>query len=233
MINKASSLQTEDIMECIRRKIVEGDICHRQKISQNTLARELNVSRTPIIKALHKLETEGLVDYIPNSGFFLHTNSLKEMAELFEIRQAIEMISAANAAKYAPDEVVQELRQLFIPFEEAGTINSEEYLEADRSFHNRLLTYCDNQKLLKLNQTMQIYHQSYLFGLIREPRATLLEHEEIIDAIEARDSNRAKYAMMNHLDYTGEYLRTAVEKLKGLGFDPNSIPFSSTLQNKA
>ena len=79
---------------------------------------------------------------------------------------------------------------------------------------------------------MQIYHQSYVFGLIREPKVTLLEHVEIIDAIASRDSNQAKYTMMNHLDYTGDYLRTAVDNLKGLGFGPNSIPFSSTLQNK-
>lgn len=232
MIKTNDFVQGDEILEIIKQKIISGEIQHGHKINQNLLAKELNVSRTPIIKALNKLETEGLVDNIPNMGFFLHTNSLKEMAELFEIRQTIEMISAANAAKHASDEDIEAFRQLFEPFQDVELIDTIEYLEADRVFHGKLLTYCDNQRLMRLNQSMQIYHQSYVFGLIRAPKVTLVEHMEIIDAISRRDARSAKYSIMNHLDYTGEYLRSAVEKLKALGFDPNSIPFSSTMMDK-
>ena len=232
MTKKSVSITAEEIVDAIKKKILAGEIAPGQKINQNALAKELNVSRTPIINALNKLETEGLVDSIPNSGFCLHTNSLKEMAELFEIRQAIEMISAANAAEYATDEDIAYLKGLYEPFVGVEEIDSKQYLETDRIFHKKLLSYCDNQKFLKLNESMQIYHQSYVFGLIRSPGETLVEHLNIIEAIQARDPNRARLAMMNHLDYTGGYLKNVVDKLRGLGLDPNSIPFSSSLIDK-
>jgi DNA-binding GntR family transcriptional regulator len=232
MSNKLRPLQTEDIAERLRQMILSGEITRGQKINQNAMAREFGTSRTPVTKALQRLEAEGLVDNIPNAGYFLHVCSLKEMAELFEIRQCIEMISAANAAQKASTEEICNMRILFEPFLGLKEIDVIQYLEADRLFHLKLLSYCENERLLRINHSTQIYHQSYVFGLLRKPQLTLEEHIEIIDSIKARDARRAKYLMMSHLEVTGEYLRSAVDKLSALGMDPKFIPFSNTLLDR-
>ena len=60
--------------------ILANQFAPNQRINQSQLATELGVSRTPVIKALHMLVAEGLLDNIPNKGFYIHKLTIKELA---------------------------------------------------------------------------------------------------------------------------------------------------------
>ena len=76
----------------LRNWIMQQKLMPGEKIMQGSIAEELEVSRTPVVKALHKLETEGLVDNFPQRGFYVHKLTMKELYELFILRESLEKI---------------------------------------------------------------------------------------------------------------------------------------------
>lgn len=212
-----------DIYEEIKARIVRREILPDVKINQNYIAKELNVSRTPVIKALHMLKTEGLVDNIPNKGFYVHKTSLKDTVELYELRQAVEMVAVANTALYASKTDISNLKNIFLPFKNLKSIDTELYAEADRAFHSRLIELSDSSILQRTNQSILILPKAFTSGLLRSPGETLQEHFDIIDALEARDSIQAQFYAQKHLELTLKTLRSTMNSLQQIGVDPRKI----------
>ena len=217
------------IKEIILKKITSGEIKPKQKIKQNELANELGVSRTPIIKALNMLVAEGIVDNVPNSGYYIHQFSLREVAELFEVRQYIEMSAAANAASLISEDEIKYLHSFFSQYCPDMPIDKDSYYESDKGFHRYLRSFCRNKVLIRIENTLQIYERALSFGLIRKPADTLSEHIEIINAIETRDPMLAKNKMMLHLEQSITHLRSTVEQLGSIGIDPDTIHYQSLI----
>ncbi len=223
--SEESEKSTNRVYQILRRKIIEGNYPPDKKIVQNRLASELNISRTPVIKALHKLEMEGLVDNIPRKGFFIHRVSLSEIIDLFTLRQSLEMIAAANAAENATPGEVDEMESFFLPFvNNKDAIDAKKYYLADSKFHNYLISLCRNSLVNKINNSMQIMSKIYTSGLLRKPEETIDEHLQIIDAIRRREIEHARILMMQHLEVTQKRMQKTAERLKNMGVDISKIP---------
>lgn len=201
------------------------------KINQNQIAKDLNVSRTPVIKALHMLKSEGLVDNIPNKGFYVHKTSLQDTVELYELRQAVEMVAAANTAEYAAMQDIEGLRDIFAPFAGQAEIDAEQYAEADRIFHSRLVELSQNRILQRTNQSILILPKAFTSGLLRSPRETLQEHFDIVEALMKRDAGHAQQMAQQHLALTLKTLRAAMESLRKIGVDPRKIAVADIAQD--
>ena len=224
---KAAEEQNERILEYIRAGITSGKYPPNQKINQAEVANELGVSRTPVIKALGKLESEMLVNNVPNSGYFVREYTLKDMLETYEIRQSIEMVAVYKAAKKAKPEDIEELKSCFRPFEGKEKIDVDDYVQADKKFHAKLLTFCDNERLNRINNAMNIMVWTYNQGLIRDPEITLSEHQLIINAVEKGDAFLAKELMMEHIQFSLDRLNTTCLDLEKMGISSESIPYSN------
>lgn len=211
------------IYEVIKYRIICRELLPDVKINQNQIAKDLNVSRTPVIKALHMLKSEGLVDNIPNRGFYVHKASLQETVELYELRQAVEMVAAANTAEYASMDDIRHLRDIFAPFSNRTEIDTDMYAEADREFHSRLIELSQNGILQRTNQSILILPKAFTSGLLRSPYETLQEHFNIVDALMNRDSQRAQQMAWQHFTLTLKMLRGAMESLRKIGMDPRKI----------
>ena len=209
----------EELKSRIANRIMMPDV----KINQNQIAKELNVSRTPVEKALYMLKTEGLVDNIPNKGFYVHKSSLQDTVELYEIRQVVEMVAAANIAEYASDENIENLGKVFLPFVGQDHIDLVEYAGADRLFHSRLIELSQNNLLKKVERSIMLLPKVFIFGLLRSPQATLHEHLDIVRAMKLRDAKQAQYLAQNHLMLTLKALKDAADGLKKIGVDPRKI----------
>ena len=86
--------------------IAEGELSPGQRILQEKLARGMGVSRTPLVNALRRLAQERLVEWVSRRGIYVKRFSLREMAQLFEVREGLEPIAARLAAtQIAPAEV--------------------------------------------------------------------------------------------------------------------------------
>lgn len=231
VLSKPEKMNTTDgVYAEIRRRILDNQFKPRQKINQTILAKELNVSRTPVIKALHMLEAQGLVDNIPNSGFCIHVPSLREMAELFALRESLEITAACYAAEFGAKEDIDRLEATFAPFSGAKEIDQEAYWESDKRFHLMLFDLCDNQIMRQINESMRIMDRTFVIGLLRSPEETITEHIMLINALRAHDVRRSQEAIRLHTETTRRKLQNADRSLRALGMDTDSISAYSAME---
>ncbi len=121
----------------IKEMINDRRLAPGEKISQEQLAGELGISRTPLISALKYLEKEKLVEAKPRRGFFVRTFDHQEMISIFELREVLEGLAARRAAMTATDRQIDQLRTFFSDFTGKGSItNHRNYCREDRRFHN-------------------------------------------------------------------------------------------------
>lgn len=187
----------------IERMIVEGEFTPNERINENALAQKFGVSRGPIREACSALAALGLIQIIPNRGFFVRELSAEEAQEVSEARAGVFACMAMLAAERANEQTVSRLRALVERMEElAATGEVSQYYPVNLQFHAEIADLCGNRRLA------QIY-----FGLARElhiqryralSRGDVLhisnaEHKEIMDAICAGDPLRAFAAGRRHI----------------------------------
>ena len=212
-----------DIYEDLKSRIMRRELLPDVKINQKQIALELGVSRTPVVNALHMLKSGGLIDNIPNRGFFVHKASLQETVELYELRQAVEMVAAGNTAEYAKMEDIQQFKDAFLPFMHVSEIDVAEYEKVDRHFHSRLIELSQNNVLQRVNQTILLLPKAFSSGPLRSPKSTLMGHLNIVDALIRRDIRQAQILTQEHLGHSLKVLKDACEGLKKIGMDPRKI----------
>ena len=213
-----------EIYEEIKTRIVSRKYLANTKLNQNQIAKELGVSRTPVIKALHMLKSQGLVDNTHNKGFYVHNVSLQDTVEIYKIRQAFEMIAVADVIANATSEEIAALADFFEPFREQQTIDWNEYAENDRIFHSRLIELSGNRILQRTNQSVLILPKAFAVGLLRSPKDTLQEHFDLINALANRDVETAQNVARKHLQLSITPLSLTIAGLRKIGVDPQKIP---------
>ena len=204
---KVHSILKDMIME---RKLLPG-----QKISQEKLARDLGISRTPLIGALKFLEQEKLVESVPRRGFFVRLFSKEEMVYIFELREVLEGLAARRAAAKVTDSQVIELSNFFKHFAKQKNISDfKEYAREDRRFHNFVIDVGAKEFLKSILLTTNIISFSYQVlhteGLVRPPNETIQEHLAVIEAIKERDSEAAEDLMRQHFKKSLAYLKREI-----------------------
>jgi DNA-binding GntR family transcriptional regulator len=227
---------TAKVYENIRNLIIEKKLAPSSKINQSMLAKAFNVSRTPIVKALHKLETQGLVDNIPKKGFKIHQLSILELMDLFALREALDTIIISELTETITDEQIKQLEAVFSDFNGLpADIDDSRYWQCDKIFHSLLLHFSSNKLAKKVDEHFQIFNRAFVGGLLRKPSETLPEHRKIILALKQKDRDAAIYAAISHINKSKIFLQEVVKKLQKLGIDPAKIPFNelqeSSLKN--
>ena len=215
---------TDRVYRKIREMIIHNTIPLDAKINQAEMAKRLGTSRTPVAYALHKLHSEGLVDSVPNTGFFVHRVTAKELVELFTLREALDGAIVDDLVENATEEQIDELATLFNDFRGEEEPDPIAYREADMAFHRLLVECTSNDIVKKINVKFLILDRSFTTGLMRPPKETLKEHLAIVDAIRNRDRELARGLMVAHIATTKTMLRETVRNLRNLGIDPDSIP---------
>jgi len=225
--NTEAANTTKRIYEKILHLIVEKQLPSGGKINQNKLANQLRSSRTPVVKALHLLEAQGLVDSITDRGFFVHELSMLELLELFTLREALDSIIVFELIETITPEQIQQLDDLIAVFERtAEQADEEDYRKCDQDFHRLLLEFSRNTLVKRINEYFQIYNRCFVVGLLRNPRETLPEHRRLFDALKKRDRDEARDAMAVHIANTKIFLQELVKRLQQIGIDPSTIPFN-------
>jgi DNA-binding GntR family transcriptional regulator len=206
---------TQKAYSGIRQMLFHNEIAPDQKIVYNDLAKRLGMSATPVIQALKWLEIQGLVRREPNRGYFTEPISLKEVQEIYETRELIE-VSLLPATIQTLDEAgIGKLQKALEDHQNAsGQVFLNERLMADMGFHTTLASLSGclvQQKILRsLFDLLYLkYRGSILFVNFME--AVDIAHREIFDAVVSRDLKRARNILSGHI----AHVRTHV--LEGLG----------------
>ena len=217
MINLGAQHENLDqkVYSILKDMIMDRQLLPGQKIPQEKLARDLGISRTPLIGALKFLEQDKLVDSVPRRGFFVRLFSKEEMVYIFELREVLEGLAARRAAAKITDSQILELGSFFKHY--AGQTNISDYKEyarEDRRFHGFVIDVDAKEFLKSILLTTNIISFSYQVlhteGLVRPPNETIHEHLAVIEAIKERDSEAAEELMRQHFKKSLAYLRREI-----------------------
>ncbi len=196
------------IREQIEQDILLGDLPLGFRLDEQQLAHRFSVSRTPVREALQLLIASGLVEHRPNRGAFVHTPSLEDLLEMFDVMAELEAMCGRLAARRASLEDIQELQALGRDCQAAlNSGDSNHYYRENERLHQALYRMSGNRFLA--SQATSLHHQlqAYRRLQLRVPyrmRQSMSEHNEIIAAITAGDVPRVESAIRQHISIQGE-----------------------------
>ena len=189
----------DEVYLSVHDKIVSRDLMPGQLVNQSLLSRHLGVSRTPLRRAMARLEAEGLL-VRGVSGWSVQDFSRDEMAVIFEVRAVLEGLACRLAAATVGKD---RLAAHEVMFSEAISAyrdgDAGAYYDADVRFHHELLMASGRALLVSTTQHHQVLSNSLSHGLYRDPEETLTEHLGIIEALRQRDGDSAEDRMRRHI----------------------------------
>jgi DNA-binding GntR family transcriptional regulator len=172
------------------------------RLDERELSRQFGVSRTPLREALSRLEHEGLVEIIPRRGVFLRRKTKHEILEIITLWAALEGMAARLVTQEAEDAEISTLRQFIEKFDNKFiSAELDEYSEANIAFHQRILQL-SNCKILEDTAANLFMHvraiRARTIGEDDRAGRSLVDHSEIIDALEKRATDKAERLVREH-----------------------------------
>ena len=172
------------------------------RLDERQLAQDLGVSRTPVREAMAQLEREGFVRSVPRRGIFVVRKTKLEVIELITAWAALESMAARLITTIASNEEIATLRKMFTKFEN-GELHAklDEYSEVNIEFHQAIIRMSRNRVLMDLAANLFTHMRMIRRQTIgEEDRAdrSIRDHMNIIQALEARDTQRAEELVRAH-----------------------------------
>jgi len=193
----------ESVAELLRERIITGYYGMGEKLVENTIAKELKVSRTPVRDAFKLLMDERLVEYIPNKGCFAKGFSQKDMSDVYAVRSLVEGLAIKWAIENATEQDITELGN-HLDIMEFYTRNHSytRLLEANEKFHSMIYSMTGSRFIVQIMDMYQDYvHLARSISLKKEDDmdAVFLEHKAIFNAIKNRNVEDGIREAENHM----------------------------------
>lgn len=196
-------LLRERVTSTLRDAILNGQLKAGQKLVERELCAWLDISRTVLREALPQLQAEGLIRTVAHKGPSVASVDAEEAKEIYHVRRVLEGLAAQEFARKASDEQVKALREQLVALKRPEAASSlRNLLIAKAGFYSVLFEGCGNriirQYLTQLSNRMVLYKR---LSLSVEGRlaAAIEELEAVVEAIEARDPERAKVLCEVHV----------------------------------
>jgi DNA-binding GntR family transcriptional regulator len=203
----------EQVSHALRAAIVSGELEPGAIYSAPALGARFGVSATPVREAMLDLVRENLVTTVHNKGYRVSTMDEEDLDEITELRMLIEPQLAAQVTPLIPADDMPLLRDMAQAIVEgAVTGDLVAYTEADRAFHLKLLEYAGNRRVTALISDLRAHTRLYGLAAMLERgelEGSAHEHHAVLDAIEARDPDKAE-----------ELMRTHISKVRGAWANP-------------
>lgn len=191
------------IADALRAAMITGRMRPGVVYSAPALAEEFGVSATPVREAMIDLVKDEMIEAVRNRGFRVVPLSSRDLDELIELRELLEVPAVIALAGAVPEEAAERLRALadeIVAEAEKGDLLR--YVDADRRFHTELLALQGNQTLVRM--IVQLRNRSRLYGLAdlagrSELVAAAAEHGALLDALVGGDAEGAEKIMRRHL----------------------------------
>jgi DNA-binding GntR family transcriptional regulator len=172
-------------------------------LSEAAISGDLNIGRTPVHQAIHRLMNDGLISILPRKGVMVTPVGVEEVMEIIDVRLVNECYCARLAAVHASQIELQELRTILKAAE--SLINKrdvQEMMLLDRKFHETLANAAKNTVLTEVLRNLHERSLRFWFISLRDPdyhRIVWEQHSSIVGALELHDPNAAELAMREHI----------------------------------
>ena len=189
--------------------IMDGKLKMGEKLNTEELARQLGVSRMPIIEALKSLEKMGLAESIPYVGVKLVSLEQEDVLQIYLMRQLLEPLAAGEACKKITEEQIHELEEIhkeYIPIVEADEIDAKKLYLQNRKFHFAIYSISEMDRVCAMIEslwdTLSFFKLIYGRDVIKNTNGAknmIAEHQGYIDALKDRDAERLKKSLYDTL----------------------------------
>ncbi len=204
------------VFKTLREAILRGDLKPGERLMELQLAAKLGVSRTPIREAIRMLQQEGLAVTIPRRGAEVAAMTEKDMEDVLQVREALEILAVQLASEKITKEQIAELEERLKAFEQAvETAEVKQIAQSDIDFHDLIYTAAENPRLVVLlnNLREQIYRYrvEYLKDEKNYPRL-IEEHKQIMQGLKERNEQYVVEMTKKHMDNQAVAVRNIIRQ---------------------
>lgn len=214
---------TETVTEYLREQIICGQLKPGQKLNEQQLAETLRISRPPLRETFRKLEPERLVVNHPRKGTYVTELSIGDLRDVYQVREMIECY-AIDLLKINKIGNFEKMEQAIAQCRNCSPVDANEVEGIKRCqklfsmFHDALIAATENDRLLHSYKAISSSLNRYQFIFFFIPGTgsgdlSLKYHTEILDLIRSKDFTQAKKHMVEHIQYSYDYLKTAIMEI--------------------
>lgn len=186
--------------ERIKQAILDGTFEPGAALVESSVAEWCGVSRTPVREALTRLEQDGLIARTER-GVIVRERTPEEILDIYEVRIALESVAARIAAERASAIDRVRLERLCTLAEEADPNDGDQLAERNREFHRGIVRASHNESLIDVLDRLDMHLLRYPATTLQYPgrwEKALVEHRNMVEAIAARDADRAADLASHH-----------------------------------
>jgi DNA-binding GntR family transcriptional regulator len=197
---------TELTYRSIKQSLLNGTLGERSRLTEESLASQLGISKSPVREALNRLEAEGLVSIEARRGAFVRQFSPKEIRDLYNMRLVLEehaVVTAEITPNFLRDleASINQTKKLLKAGDKLG------HIEEDMRFHAMIAAATGNQELCRVLENVQqktliCRSKSYELSATTAPVA----HRKIYEALKRENRREAKAAMQEHISFVRDRL---------------------------
>ncbi len=202
----------EKAFETLHLAIITGQLEPGTRLPIEDLAEVLDMSPMPIREAVRRLDAAGLVENIPHRGARVTELSVTDLAEVYEARLALEILSIRRAAERFDAGAADDARRCLKVLEAMSDDSTAETSAAHAAFHFALYAAADSVWLLRLIRPVWETSERYCLAIpqCRQLARRRREHRALLDACQAHDPDRAALALHDHLATTANTISKAM-----------------------
>ena len=192
---------SQQAYDIIKQKIVSLEMLPGSVIDEGNLQQELGVGRTPIREALKRLSLEKLVVILPRRGMLVSEIGIRDLQQLFELRLPLEILATRLAAERGTEEQWQRMEIALAQLHEVK-IDNKSLIAIDTACHEIIYESAENEFLrdtLVTHYALSLRLWYYFLSRIGDMREALLDHKLILEALEAKDGDKAAQLMERHI----------------------------------
>ena len=196
--------KVQQAYDMILEKILSGEYAPGMSLSERDLSEQLHISRTPVKDALNRLSFEGYIDMFPDKGAVVSKIGLAEVLELYEIRGAIEALSAKLAAARRSDSDIELMKEYVEKHKACSPEQVFEALKYDDDFHCAIAHASYNVRLAsQIELVIRQCRRAAIFQNqhnVHRIERSVQQHEQILQAIIDGNEELAAQTMSTHMN---------------------------------
>ena len=208
---------SEQAYNQIKDAICQGSVAPGDILSENQIAQQLGMSRTPVREALRALASEGFVEIRNGIGAYVKPLSSKDMEDLYEVRCLLEMqaikTSIYRISNDEIDDLTRRFQAIYDACEQGDSPAQGEFSEPDWELHSLLVDRCTNNYIKEIvagnNSNLRRY-QSLSVNVLGDVHESARQHLEILRVLRSRDLDKLEEVLHAHLMWSANLLRTNV-----------------------
>jgi DNA-binding GntR family transcriptional regulator len=202
------------IYQEVRRSIIMGRCQPGERLDLNGLGRQYGTSVTPVREALQMLAQEGLVTVRPRSGYFVTQITLKQLGDLLDLREILEVAAVERAATRITAEQLAELDRVHAGYTGDDDAAYDRYTEENRRFHCLIAEASGTEALA--DAVGRLHDRLARFMVLRHAGKTMEEsHQRIVEALLSGDADAACQAMRDEVNDSRQTVLARVIEAEG------------------